>query len=71
MLKGANHRFRDPRREAGASYCLNARSASSLLPQMSKILCIRTSSNTAPTGFDMPHSFSSPPVAFNCLRHIE
>ena len=46
----------------------NARNASSLVPRMSKTRCMRTSSNTARTCFDMPHSFRSPPLAFNFRR---
>ena len=42
------------------SFC----SASSLVTEMSKILCIRTSSNSARTGLVISHSFRSPPLAF-------
>ena len=38
------------------------------MPQISNILCIRTSSKSARTGLVIPHNFKSPPVAFNCLK---
>src|ERR1019366_748395 len=36
---------------------------------MSKIRCMRTSSNTPRTCFDMPQSFTSPPLAFSLRKH--
>ena len=40
--------------------------ASSFVTQISKILCMRTSSNSARTGLVIPHNFKSPPFAFKC-----
>ena len=50
-----------------AVYSVKDRMASSFVPQISKILCIRTSSKSARTGLVIPHNFKSPPVAFSCL----
>ena len=41
--------------------------ASSFVTQMSKILCMRTSSKSARTGLVIPQNFKSPPIAFKCL----